>query len=76
MKCAICGGLLKPVKEKLLLTIEVQDVLITNLDMLKCQKCEELYLEPESDQKVEDLVTKYKQGEIVTSKREIIELKA
>ena len=74
MKCAICNGNLKSIKEKFLVTIKGQDILIKNLDMLKCQNCGERYLTPETDQKLENLILRYKQGEIPIVHQNIVQL--
>lgn len=76
MKCAICKGNLKTIKEKLLLTVKDQDILITNLEMLKCQNCGERYLSPETDEKLEKLILEYKQGKIPVAHHDIIQLEA
>lgn len=74
MKCAICKGILKPIKEKFFVTIKGQDILIKNLDMLECENCGERYLTPETDQKLETLILKYKQGEIPIIHQNIVQL--
>ena len=74
MKCAICKGILNPIKDKLLITIEGQDILISNIEMLECQNCGERYLTPDTDEKVENLISKYKQGEISVAHHNIVQL--
>ena len=74
MNCAICKGNLRSIKEKFLLTIKDQDILIKNLDMLECENCGERYLTPETDEKLEKLILKYKQGEIPIIHQDIVQL--
>ena len=74
MKCAICKGNLKAIKDKFLVTIKGQDILIKNLDMLECENCGERYLTPEIDEKLEQLILKYKQGEIPVVHQDIVQL--
>jgi len=74
MKCAICKGNLESIKEKFLVTIKGQDILIKNLDMLECQNCGERYLTPETDQKLEKLILRYKQGDIPVVHKSIVQL--
>ncbi|MFX0174578.1 MAG: YgiT-type zinc finger protein [Candidatus Hodarchaeota archaeon] len=74
MNCAICKGNLRSIKEKFLVTIKDQDILIKNLDMLECENCGERYLTPETDEKLEKLIAKYKQGEIHIIHQDIVQL--
>ncbi len=74
MNCAICKGNLRSIKEKFLVTIKDQDILIKNLDMLECENCGERYLTPETDEKLEKLILKYKQGEIPIIHQDIFQL--
>lgn len=74
MKCAICKGNLKSIKDKFLITVKDQDILIKNLDMLECENCGERYLTPETDEKLEQLILKYKQGEIPVTHQDIVQL--
>ena len=74
MNCAICNGNLKSIKDKFLVTIKDQDILIKNLDMLECENCGERYLTPETDEKLEKLILKYKQREIPIIHHDIIQL--
>ena len=74
MNCAICKGNLRSIKEKFLITIKDQDILIKNLDMLECENCGERYLTPETDEKLERLILKYKQGNIPITHQDIIQL--
>ncbi len=74
MNCAICKGNLIPIKEKFLITIKDQDILIKNLDMLECENCAERYLTPETDEKLEKLILNYKKGAIPITHQDIIKL--
>ena len=74
MKCAICKGNLKAIKDKFLVTIKDQDILIKNLEMLECENCGERYLTPETDEKLEQLILKFKKGEIPVGYQEIVQL--
>lgn len=62
------------IKEKFLVTIKGQDILIKNLEILECENCGERYLTPETDEKLERLILKYKQGNIPITHQDIIQL--
>ncbi|MFX1284321.1 MAG: type II toxin-antitoxin system MqsA family antitoxin [Promethearchaeota archaeon] len=74
MNCTICKGNLMQIKEKFLVTIKGQDILIKNLEILECENCGERYLTPETDEKLERLILKYKQGNIPITHQDIIQL--
>jgi len=56
------SGKIKPVKDKVNVTIKGQDVLITNVET------------SEEDLKIEIIIIKFKQGEMISARREIVEL--
>lgn len=74
MKCAICKGILKPIKDKKLININGQDILISNIEMLECQNCGERYLTPKVDEKIEALIQQYKEGKLPVIHHEIVQL--
>jgi YgiT-type zinc finger domain-containing protein len=62
MKCGMYSGSLKSGTGCLLVNLENQDVIISNLAILKCTSCGEEFLTAAADKRVEEVIQEYKQG--------------
>ncbi|MFW9995341.1 MAG: YgiT-type zinc finger protein [Candidatus Odinarchaeota archaeon] len=64
-RCVTCERYLKEVKGNIQFTLDYQTIVIDNVWIIRCEKCNEVYLKYATDKRVEELIKKYIEGEIV-----------